>query len=100
MQICGRDERMLAAQVEQKNVKGRQKWRDASLTKKAPYKPNEGLSPRIETPHPPSLCEGTLSHNGKGEEARHSHAKRPRSKPGPQWMKASERRLTCRPRGS
>src|ERR1700745_2318180 len=36
MQICGRDERMLAAQVEQKN--GRQKWRDASLTNKAPYK--------------------------------------------------------------
>ena len=32
---------MLAAQVEQKNgmTKDRQKWRDASLTKKAPYKP-------------------------------------------------------------
>ena len=38
MEICGRDGRMLAARVEQKN--GMQPdWRDAPLTKKAPYKP-------------------------------------------------------------
>jgi hypothetical protein len=38
----GRGGRMLAARVEQKNgmTKGRQKWRDAPLTKKAPYKSN------------------------------------------------------------
>jgi hypothetical protein len=42
MEICGRDGRMLAARLEQKNgmTKGRQKWRDAPLTKKAPYKPD------------------------------------------------------------
>ena len=35
---------MLAARLEQKNgmTKGRQKWRDAPLTKKAPYKPDAG----------------------------------------------------------
>ena len=35
---------MLAARIEQKNgmTKGRQKWRDAPLTKKAPYKPDAG----------------------------------------------------------
>src|SRR5829696_8642283 len=27
-----------------------------------------GLSPRIETPHPPSLREGTFSHKGRREE--------------------------------
>jgi hypothetical protein len=26
-----------------------------------------GLFPRIETPHPPSLCEGTFSHKGRRE---------------------------------
>jgi hypothetical protein len=42
---------MLAARVEQKNgmTKGRQKWRDAPLTKKAPYKPDAGnLHVRID----------------------------------------------------
>jgi hypothetical protein len=35
---------MLAARVEQKKemTKGEKKWRDASLTKKAPYKPDAG----------------------------------------------------------
>jgi hypothetical protein len=28
-----------------------------------------GLSPRIETPHPPSLREGTFSHKGRRKEA-------------------------------
>ena len=38
---------MLAARLEQKNgmTKGRQKWRDAPLTKKAPYKPDAGNLP-------------------------------------------------------
>ena len=27
-----------------------------------------GLSPRIDTPHPPSLREGTFSHKGRREE--------------------------------
>jgi hypothetical protein len=42
--ICGPDERMLAARVEQKNetTKDDKKWRDAPLTKKAPYKPDAG----------------------------------------------------------
>ena len=41
MEICGRDGRMLAARVEQKNgMQGRPKWRHAPLTKKAPYKPD------------------------------------------------------------
>ena len=41
MQICGRDERMLAAQVEQKNGMQRttQNGVTPPLTKKAPYKP-------------------------------------------------------------
>src|SRR2546425_11293720 len=45
--MCGRDGRMLAARVEQKNEsnKARQKWRDAPLTKKLPYKPYAGKPP-------------------------------------------------------
>jgi len=48
MEICGRDERMLAARVEQKNemTKDDKKWRDAPLTKKAPYKPGNSRSYR------------------------------------------------------
>jgi hypothetical protein len=51
MEICGRDGRMLAARVKQKNGMRKddkrwrdapltKKWRDAPLTKKAPYKPD------------------------------------------------------------
>ena len=38
---------MLAARVEQKNgmTKDDKKWRDAPLTKKAPYKPDAGNLP-------------------------------------------------------
>ena len=31
------------------------------------FETGEGLSPRIETPHPPSLREGTFSHKGRRE---------------------------------
>ena len=45
---------MLAARVEQKNgmTTARQKWRDAPLTKKAPYKPYAGIAARTD------LCGG------------------------------------------
>ena len=48
MEICGRDGRMLAAPVEQKNgmTKDDKKCRDAALTMKAPYKPDEDISDR------------------------------------------------------
>src|SRR4029434_8755132 len=46
MKICGRDGRMLAARVEQKNEMTKDdkngKWRDAPWTNKAPYKPYAG----------------------------------------------------------
>ena len=61
MEICGRDGRMLAARVEQKNgmTKGRQKWRDAPLTKKAPYKPHTSRMREIGT-------SGSMSGMGNG----------------------------------
>src|SRR5215471_21319811 len=46
MVICGRDGRMLAARVEQKNeATARQKRCDVPLTAKAPYKPYAGKPP-------------------------------------------------------
>src|SRR5208282_2866093 len=40
----GRKNARGAGRTKEWNDKGRQKWRDASLTKKAPYKPNVGLA--------------------------------------------------------
>src|SRR5258705_9230032 len=42
----GRKNARGAGRTKEWNDKGRQKWRDASLTKKAPYKPNGGNTPQ------------------------------------------------------
>jgi hypothetical protein len=34
----------------------------------AKFEPGEGFGSHEQTPHPPSLCSGTLSHKGRGEE--------------------------------
>src|SRR5207244_12254949 len=80
MEICGRDGRMLAARVEQKN--GMQPdWRDAPLTKKAPYKPYAGEPPvrfggrgrRKSIPTPIITTESGCGQSWSSSFAQHEH---------------------------
>src|SRR6476620_6436173 len=42
-------------------------WERVDRMSVSSFETGEGLSPRIETPHPPSLREGTFSHKGRRE---------------------------------
>ena len=46
-------------------------WERVDRMSVSSFETGEGLSPRIETPHPPSLREGTFSHKGRREGSAH-----------------------------